>query len=98
MDDRPNMKEEVSSTIHLERKYIRIGADIPTELRDRLHSSILPGLLSEVIRKLLTEFIDLQKEKGISEPLKAILDNRIKLSIIPKQTSKQEQKLEEDKT
>ena len=67
------------------KKYTRIGADIPNELREDLHALIPAGLLSEIIRNLLSEFLKLQKEVGIAEPLKAILDNRIRLSILPKE-------------
>lgn len=63
------------------RKNVRIGADIPTELRDSLHATIPPGFLSEIIRKLLEAFLDLQKEVGVVPAIKALTHNRISLSV-----------------
>ena len=61
----------------------RIGLDVSVALREELSKFVFPGMLSEAIRVLLLELLKLYNEKGISEVSQAILNHRIKVSLIP---------------
>ena len=59
----------------------RIGLDIPITLRDELHSVIPSGMMSGVIRELLSELLVLTQEKGPKLVMLAILNNGLTVSL-----------------
>ena len=83
------------NTQRYERKNIRIGADIPRDLRDNLHKTIPPGLLSKIIRTLLESFLSLQEKEGARIVLISLMSDNIEL-ILKKKNLKEEDLREEN--
>lgn len=68
-------KEEIEKEeqINYGKKKVRIGADIPRELKTRLNEAIIPGMLSAIIRELLEGYLALNKIEGAGITMKAVL-------------------------
>ncbi|KKN58678.1 hypothetical protein LCGC14_0549700 [marine sediment metagenome] len=61
----------------------RITFDVPIVLKALIHSIIPPSRLSAIMRYLLKEILQLEKEVGRDKTLTALLNGRAKLIILP---------------